>query len=85
MIPDKEDNDIVDKIVKKMEGDVIKVIKKDDMELPELWAEVNGKQIAVEARVKFTQVDRKLIETISGVRGGLCTLCKVSSFTNVTL
>ena len=85
MIPDKEDNDIVDKIVKKMEGDVIKVIKKDDMELPELWAEVNGKQIAVEARVKFTQVDRKLIETISGVRGGLCTLCKVSSITNVSL
>ena len=81
MIPDKEDNDIVDKIVKKMEGDVIKVKKKDDMELPELWAEVNGKQIAVEARVKFTQVDRKLIETISGVRGGLCTLCKVSSIT----
>ena len=85
MIPDKEDNAIVDKIVKKMEGDVIKVKKKDDMELPELWAEVNGKQIAVEARVKFTQVDRKLIETISGVRGGLCTLCKVSSITNVSL
>ena len=85
MIPDKEDNAIVDKIVKKMEGDVIKVKKKDDMELPELWAEVNGKQVAVEARVKFTQVDRKLIETISGVRGGLCTLCKVSSITNVSL
>ena len=85
MIPDKEDNDIVDKIVKKMEGDVIKVKKTDEMEWPELWAEVNGKQIAVRARVKFTQVDRKLIETISGVRGGLCTLCKVSSITNVTL
>ena len=85
MIPDKEDNAIVDKIVKKMEGDVIKVKKTDDFEWPELWAEVNGKQITVEARVKFTQVDRKLIETISGVRGGLCTLCKVSSIKNVTL
>ena len=85
MIPDKEDDAIVDKIVKKMEADVTKVEKTDALEWPELWADVNGKQIAIEARVKFTQVDRKLIETISGVRGGICTLCKVSSITNVTL
>ena len=85
MIPDKEDDAIVDKIVKKMEADVTKVKKTDALEWPELWADVNGKQIAIEARVKFTQVDRKLIETISGVRGGICTLCKVSSIRNVTL
>ena len=85
MIPDKEDDAIVDKIVKKMEEDVIKVRKTDDLEWPELWANVNGKHIAIEARVKFTQVDRKLIETISGIKGGICTLCKVSSITNVTL
>ena len=85
LIPDKEDDAIVDKIVKKMEADVTKVKKTDALEWPELWADVNGKQIAIEARVKFTQVDRKLIETISGIRGGICTLCKVISITNVTL
>ena len=85
MIPDKEDDAIFDKIVKKMEADVTKVEKTDALEWPELWADVNGKQIAIEARVKFTQVDRKLIETISGIRGGICTLCKVSSITNATL
>ena len=85
MIPDKETDAIVDKIVKKMEADVTKVKKTDDLGWPELWADVYGQQIAIEARVKFTQVDRKLIQTISGIGGGLCTLCKVSSITNVTL
>ena len=85
MIPDKESDAIVDKIVKKMEADVTKVKKTDDLGWPELWADVYGQQIAIEARVKFTQVDRKLIQTISGIGGGLCTLCKVSSITHVTL
>ena len=70
LVPGQEKRDLVKDIAQKMEDEAKKCCK------TALKVIINGKEIAVKFILRLTQADGKVVKTVTGLGGAICTMCK---------
>ena len=72
LVPGQEKRQLVTEIAQKMEQEAKDVCKCN------IKVIVNGKEISVKVILKLTQADGKVIKTVTGLGGAICTMCNAS-------